>query len=99
MAGFRSIAVAALIACAAVAPRLLLAQDTPVVEGEITAIDLSAGRFTIKHGPIANLGMSPAVDQFKVADGIMLNAVMPGAKIRFTADRIKGELMITAIKP
>ncbi len=77
------------------------AQDTRVIEGEIMSVNLSAGRFTIRHGPIRHLGMDApsAVGEFKVADAVMLNAVQAGNKIRFTADRIDGQLTITAIVP
>jgi Cu(I)/Ag(I) efflux system protein CusF len=98
----RSLAAAALIASSILAPRAApLAQDTPIVDGEVTAVELSAGRITIRHGPIKNLGMTGVgvLDTFKVGDPIMLNAVQPGVKIRFTADRIDGQLTITAIRP
>ncbi len=93
-------AVLSATAALAVSP-VARAQDAPVSEGELVAVDLSTGHFTIKHGPIVNLGITrdDAIDQFKVADPVMLNAVQPGHHIRFTADRIKGELTITAIRP
>jgi Cu/Ag efflux protein CusF len=96
-----SIAAAALFLCAAVPVSDLLAQQTPVVEGDILKINLSAGILTVRHGPIQNLGITTgtATNDFKVGDAIMLNAVQAGDHIKFTADRVNGQLTVTALKP
>jgi Cu/Ag efflux protein CusF len=79
----------------------VLAQQGPVAEGDVVKVDLSPGIITVRHGPIPNLGMtsSTATDDFKVGDAIMLNALQPGLHIKFTADRVNGQLTITALKP
>ncbi len=78
-----------------------LAEDAPIIAGEVAKVDLHAGRIAIKHGPIERLGLTrpEAVDDFKVGDAVMLNAIQAGDTIRFTADRVAGTLTITAIRP
>lgn len=79
----------------------LFAQGAPVVHGEVMKVDLTSGQITIRHGPIKNLGMTNATetDDFKVADPIMLNALMSGERIKFTADRVNGQLTLATIQP
>ncbi len=79
----------------------LFAQGAPVVQGQVTKIDLASGKITIKHGAIPALGMdqSDQTDDFQAGDPIMLNAVRPGDRLTFTADRVHGQLMITTIVP
>ncbi len=76
----------------------LFAQDA-VVEGQVTKIDLASGKVTIKHGAIPALGMgqSDNSDDFQVGDPIMLNAIRPGDRLMFKAERVNGRLVITAI--
>jgi hypothetical protein len=38
-----------------------------------------------------------STDDFRAQEPIMLNALRPGTKIRFAADRLNGELVITKI--
>ena len=68
-------------------------------EGEIRKVDKEAVKVTIKHGPIANLGMPPMTMVFRVADPKMLDALSEGDKVRFTVDRAGGALTITEIEP
>jgi Cu(I)/Ag(I) efflux system periplasmic protein CusF len=93
------LAAVALIALAP--PGSLQAQDTSIVTGEVKQVDLHAGQIIIRHGPIKNLAIEApdTTDAFKVADAIMFNALRPGDRIKFTADRIDGRLTITAIRP
>jgi Cu/Ag efflux protein CusF len=86
---------------AMVLPCALSAQDAPIVNGEVLRVDLHSGMITIKHGPIQNLAMNAAgaTDDFKVAEPIFLNALQPGETIKFTADRVDGQLRITRLQP
>ena len=87
---------AAIFACSMALP--LWAQDGPVVQGEVTKVDLTSGTITITHGPIPALGMpSERTDEFQVRDAIMLNAIRPGERLTFTAGRMGEKLVITAI--
>lgn len=73
-----------------------LAQAVPV-NGEVIKIDQSAGKITLKHGPIKNLDMGAMTMVFRVADPAMLTKVKPGEKITFEADRVNGALTVTKI--
>ncbi len=65
--------------------------------GEVVKIDLSAGKITLKHGPIKNLDMDSMTMAFRVADPAMLDKVKAGDKVNFEADRINGAITITKI--
>jgi Cu/Ag efflux protein CusF len=67
----------------------------PTVDGEVTKVDESAGKVTVKHGPIAKLDMEPMTMVFRVAEPDMLKKVKPGDKIKFDADRVNGAITIT----
>ncbi len=73
-----------------------LAQAAPV-DGQITKIDQTQGKVTLKHGPIKNLDMDGMTMVFAVADPAMLKAVKVGDKVKFEADRVSGRLTVTKI--
>ncbi len=75
----------------------LSAQDGAVISGDVTKVDLTSGMITVRHEPNQQLKLGQATDTFRVSEPIMLNAIRPGAHIRFAADRINGELAITKI--
>jgi Cu(I)/Ag(I) efflux system protein CusF len=80
---------------------LVGAEESQPVWGEILKVDLQSGRITIKHGPIESLGITEgeSTNDFKPKEPIMLKAVLPGEKIKFRADRVEGQLTLTAIQP
>ena len=73
-------------------------QDHPVVAGKVAKVDASAGKITIAHDAIPNLQMEAMTMVFKVSDPAMLNEVKPGDAIKFTADRINGELTVDQLE-
>ncbi|CDG83811.1 copper-binding protein [Janthinobacterium agaricidamnosum] len=66
-------------------------------DGEIRKVDQEAGKLTIKHGELKNLGMPGMTMVFKVQDPAMLDKVKQGDKVRFVADKVGGVLMVTSI--
>jgi Cu/Ag efflux protein CusF len=78
-------------------PQPLSAQDNPAISGDVTKVDLASGMITIFHEPNQQFHLGRSTDTFRVSDPIMLNAIRPGAHIRFAADRINGELAIIKI--
>ena len=68
-------------------------------EGEIRKIDNSAGKVTIKHGPLANLDMPPMTMVFRVKEPALLDKVKVGDHVRFSAEKIGGQYTVTAIEP
>ena len=54
------------------------------VQGEVRKIDEAAGKVTLKHGPIKNLGMDVGMTMvFRVADPAMLKEVKVGREKLF----------------
>ena len=77
-------------------PHSALAQS--LIEGQITKVDTSAGKITIKHGPIKKLGMDEGMTMvFKAQDPAMLKAVKAGDRVKFDADDVNGQLTVTKI--
>ena len=73
--------------------------QSATVNGEVKKIDDSAGKITLKHGPIKSLGMDePMTMVFRVQDPAMLKAVKEGDKVQFSADRVNGQITVTTIQ-
>lgn len=68
-------------------------------EGEIKKVDKDAGKITIKHGPLTNLGMPGMTMVFHVKDVAMLDAVKSGDKVKFVAEKVGGALTVTSMQP
>jgi len=70
-----------------------------MVDGQVTKVDESAGKITLKHGPIKKLDMDePMTMVFRVQDPAMLKRVKPGDKVKFDADRVNGQFTVTKIE-
>ena len=73
--------------------------QAPMVNGQVTKIDESAGKITLKHGPIKKLDMNEGMTMvFRVQDAAMLKQVKVGDKVRFDADRVNGQITVTKIE-
>ena len=66
--------------------------------GEIRKVDTAAGKLTIKHGPLENLGMEAMTMVFKVKDPAMLSQVQAGDKIDFVAEDVGGALTVVELR-
>lgn len=74
------------------------AQTAPV-EGSVVKIDESAGKITLKHGPIKKLDMDEGMTMvFRVQDPAVLKTVKVGDKVKFDADRVNGQLTVTTLQ-
>ena len=74
------------------------AQNLPMVSGTVEKVDAAAGKITIDHGAIPNLDMDAMTMVFRAQDPAMLKAVKPRDKIRFTAERVNGQITVTKIQ-
>ena len=74
------------------------AEEVPMVNGEVTKIDESAGKVTIKHEAIPNLEMDAMTMVFKAGEGVAVNDVKPGDKIKFQAEKVNGQLTVTKVE-
>ncbi|MBR1090827.1 copper-binding protein [Bradyrhizobium manausense] len=71
-----------------------------MVNGEVKKIDETAGKITLKHGPIKNLDMDEdgMTMVFRVQDPGMLKQVKVGDKVQFEAERATAGITITKIQ-
>jgi Cu/Ag efflux protein CusF len=73
--------------------------QSAMIAGTVTKIDASAGKITLKHGPIKKLDMDEGMTMvFRAADPAMLKAVKAGDKVKFDADKVNGQLTVTKIE-
>ena len=82
----------------AAAPAATAEKARPMVAAEVTKIDESAGKITLKHGDIPNLQMTGMTMVFKANDPAMLKTVKAGDKVKFTADKVNGQLSVMSIQ-
>ena len=76
--------------------------NTPaaLADGEVRKVDKEAGKLTLRHGPLPNLGMTTNMTMvFRVKDPIMLDRVKAGDKVKFAAESVGGQLTVTRLEP
>ncbi|BEU97251.1 copper-binding protein [Acidovorax sp. DW039] len=75
------------------------ATEAELSEGEVLRWDARTGKVTLRHGPIANLGMPPMTMVFKVQNADQGSALQPGMKVRFRAEQLQGAYVLTHVAP
>jgi Cu(I)/Ag(I) efflux system protein CusF len=75
------------------------AQSASKIDGEIRKVDKAAGKLTIKHGDIKQMGMPPMTMMFPVKDKALLDKVKEGDKVLFSLASEGGNMVVTAIEP
>lgn len=71
---------------------------TDMTDGEIRKVDKENGKLTIKHAEIKSLGMPGMTMVFQVKDAALLDKVKAGDKVKFTAEKADGAIVVTAIE-
>jgi len=95
----RMLILTALAASLVGAPLRLAAQGDELVTGQVTKVDASAQKITIKHGPLKKFDMEDGMTMvFRAADPAMLKAVKAGDRVRFVPERINGQFTVTKIE-
>jgi Cu/Ag efflux protein CusF len=95
---FSVLAIAAILTFGVIAAGDVSAQSV-LTDGQVTKIDASAGKLTIKHGPMKKFDMDDGMTMvYRVKDPAMLTAVKSGDKIKFDADNINGQFVVTKIE-
>lgn len=69
-------------------------QDGKMVEGLVKKLDRSAGKVTLAHGPLTNLGMPAMTMAFPVKNPAWLGEMKEGDQIRFVAETVNGTITI-----
>lgn len=86
-------AVAVLIVMTTV-PKLARAQ-ADLIDGQVTRIDKSAGKITLRHGPMKKFDLEAGHTMvFRVQDPAALEQVKVGDKVKFEADRVNGQFTV-----
>ena len=83
----------------AVAPSRTPSASANMADGEVRKVDKENKKMTIRHGEIKNLDMPPMSMVFQVRDPALLDKIKPGDKIRFSAEKLEGAFVVTAIEP
>lgn len=69
-----------------------------MVAGEVTKVDESAGKITIKHGPIKKFDMDGMTMVFYPNDPAMLKTIKPGDKIKFEPEKVNGRMTVMKLE-
>jgi Cu(I)/Ag(I) efflux system protein CusF len=94
-----TLAAAGILALSATLLPSLTAAQSALIDGKVTKMDESAGKITLKHGPIKKLDMDEGMTMvFRVQDPAMLKQVKVGDKVKFDAERVKGQITVTKIE-
>jgi len=65
----------------------------------MTKIDQSAGKITLKHGPMEKFNMDEGMTMvYHVQDPALLSKVKVGDKVQFDADQINGVFTVTKMQ-
>ena len=78
-------------------PTQVQAQNLPQVSGTVTKVDAGTEKITIRHDAIPNLDMGAMTMVFKVGSPDMLKQLNAGDQIKFTADRVNGQITVTTL--
>lgn len=73
--------------------------QSELIAGEITKVDQSASKISIRHGPIKKFDMDSMTMVFRIQDPEMLKKVKVGDKIKFDVDRVNGQYTVTTMQP
>lgn len=68
------------------------------VDGEVRKIDKDAGKVTLYHGELKQLGMPPMTMVFPVSDRALLDRVKAGDKVRFKVANPHGTMIVTDLQ-
>ncbi len=90
---------ACILALSAVALSKASVAQSAIFSGQVIKIDESAGKITLKHGPIKKLDMEDGMTMvFRVQEPSMLKQVKVGDKVKFDVDRINGQITVTKME-
>jgi Cu/Ag efflux protein CusF len=73
--------------------------QSPLIDGQVIKVDESAGKITIRHGPIKKFDMDEGMTMvFKASDPAILKQVKAGDKIKFEPKNVNGQFIVTKIQ-
>ncbi len=73
--------------------------QSELTDGLVTKIDTSASKITIRHGAMKKFDMEDGMTMvFRVQDPAMLATVKAGDKVKFDAEHVNGQFIVTKIQ-
>jgi Cu/Ag efflux protein CusF len=70
-----------------------------LTDGQVTKVDVSAGKITIKHGSMKKFDMDDGMTMvYRAQDPAMLQQLKPGDKVKFDAENVNGQFVVTKIQ-
>lgn len=98
LSAFAALAAAQHASHAPAAPQVAQAPAGAPSDGEVRKVDKAAGKITIRHGEIPNVGMGPMTMVFGVKSPALLDKVAAVDKVKFRVEEIKGDYVVTEIE-
>lgn len=74
------------------------AGKTALSEGTVKKLDRAAGKITLAHGPLENLGMPPMTMSFAIDTSLLPATLREGDKVRFRAEEQKGSYRVVRLE-
>ncbi|HJW04065.1 MAG TPA: copper-binding protein [Azospira sp.] len=74
------------------------ASATALTDGVVKKVDKAAGKVTLTHGPLTNLGMPGMTMAFRVKNPEWLDQLKEGDKVRFLADSVNGVFSVVQLE-
>lgn len=72
--------------------------NRPLTAGTVKKVDKGAGKLTISHEAIENLGMPQMTMAFRVKDPAMLDRLKAGDRINFVAEKVDGAYTVMRVE-
>ncbi len=73
--------------------------QSELTDGLVRKVDASANKITIKHGPMKKFDMEDGMTMvYHVKDPTLLTTVKAGDKVKFDADHVNGQYIVTKIQ-
>ena len=76
---------------------LQAAEPAPLSQGEVRKVDITAQKITLRHGPIASVGMPPMTMVFEVGEPKLLEGVSGGEKVSFQVEQRGSRYVVTEL--
>ncbi|MFN9526727.1 MAG: copper-binding protein [Pseudomonadaceae bacterium] len=77
---------------------LQAADPAPLSQGEVRKVDAAAQKITLRHGPIASIGMPPMTMVFEVENVELLEGVSAGEKVKFQVQQQGNRYIVTELQ-
>ncbi|PKM32463.1 MAG: RND transporter [Gammaproteobacteria bacterium HGW-Gammaproteobacteria-12] len=77
---------------------LQAAEPAPLSQGEVRKVDVGAQKITLRHGPIASIGMPPMTMVFEVEKPELLEGVSAGEKVNFQVQQQGSRYIVTELQ-